>query len=208
MIYEEKFKTALKDIDKNNLIKNRAILEILENIGAYHSDLVKYGANEIETNRSAWVLLDWKLKVIKRPKYGQTLDVRTWGRNVNKFFTYRDFEIYDESGELCVIATSKWTLVNIDNKKLVRLDGEVMDRYKIEEKSVFNEKNLDKIKLPDEFLSSIDYEVIRKDIDINRHMHNLYYLDLAYEAMPEEVYEQRPFDNVRINYKKEIKLRR
>ena len=83
-----------------------------------------------------------------------------------------------------------------------------MNRYKIEEKSVFDEKNLDKIKLPDEFLSSIDYEVIRKDIDINRHMHNLYYLDLAYEAMPEEVYEQRPFDNVRINYKKEIKLRR
>ena len=38
------------------------------------------------------------------------------------------------------------------------------------------------------------------------HMHNLYYLDLAYEALPEEVYEQRPFDDIRIMYKKEIKL--
>ena len=37
-------------------------------------------------------------------------------------------------------------------------------------------------------------------------MHNLYYLDLAYEALPQEVYEKRPFDNVRIEYKKEIKL--
>ena len=48
MIYKEKFKTGLKDIDKNNLIKNRAILEIFENIGSYHSDLVKFGANDIE----------------------------------------------------------------------------------------------------------------------------------------------------------------
>ena len=37
-------------------------------------------------------------------------------------------------------------------------------------------------------------------------MHNLYYLDLAYEALPQEVYEKRPFDNVRIEYKKEIKF--
>lgn len=37
-------------------------------------------------------------------------------------------------------------------------------------------------------------------------MHNLYYLDLAYEALPEEIYAKRPFNNIRITYKKEIKL--
>lgn len=37
-------------------------------------------------------------------------------------------------------------------------------------------------------------------------MHNLYYLDLAYEALPNEIYENRPFNHVRITYKKEIKL--
>lgn len=45
-----------------------------------------------------------------------------------------------------------------------------------------------------------------KNIDIIGHMHNLYYLDLAYEALTQEAYEKRPFDNIRIMYKKEIKL--
>ena len=36
-------------------------------------------------------------------------------------------------------------------------------------------------------------------------MHNLYYLDLAYEALPDEVYNKRPYDSVQIQYKKEIK---
>ncbi len=208
MIYKENFKIGLKDIGKNNTIKNRAILEILENIAAYHSDTVNYGANETETNRTAWILLDWNLQVLKRPKYGQTLTVNTWGRDVKKFFTFRDFEIYDEEQKLCAIATSKWALIDIDNRKMVRLTDEIMNRYEPEEKTVFSEEKLGKLEIPTEFSSSIDYKVIRKDIDVNKHMHNLYYLDLAYEAMPEEVYEKRPFDNVRITYKKEIKLRR
>jgi len=38
-------------------------------------------------------------------------------------------------------------------------------------------------------------------------MHNLYYLDLAYEALPEEVYNtKRPFNNIQIMYKREVKL--
>ena len=37
-------------------------------------------------------------------------------------------------------------------------------------------------------------------------MHNLYYLDLAYNALPNEVYDKKPFDNFRICYKREIKL--
>ena len=36
-------------------------------------------------------------------------------------------------------------------------------------------------------------------------MHNLYYLDLVYEALPEDIYINETFDNVRIHYKKEIK---
>ena len=208
MIYTENFKMSLKDIGKQNKIKNRAILEILENIAGYQSDYVGFGANETVKTKIAWVLLDWKLEVIKRPTYGQTLQVKTWGRNMNKFFTYRDYEIYDENNELCIIATSKWTLLNIKKRKMVRLTEELIEKYKPEEKSVFLDEKLDKIKIPTKFISNIKYKVIRKDIDLNKHMHNLYYLDLAYEALPEDVYAKRPFDNVRITYKKEIKLRR
>lgn len=206
MIYKEKFKSGLKDIGKDNKIKNRALLEFLENIGAYQSDLVGYGANDTKQTNLAWILLDWKLKVINRPKYGEILDIRTWGKGAYKFFTYRDFEIYNEKGELCAIATSKWALIDIRNRKMARLTEDIIAKYELEEKNVFSIKELDKLKEPDHYMSNILYKVKRKDIDLNNHMHNLYYLDLAYETLPEEVYNKRPFDNVRITYKKEITL--
>lgn len=206
MIYTETFKMAAKDIGKENKIKDRAILEMLENIATYHSDKVGYGVNDIKKTKLSWVLLEWKLQVINRPRYGQVLTVNTWGKGMNKFFTCRDYEIYDQENNLCAIATSKWALMNLEKGKLERLTEEIVNIYQPEEKSVFKDENLDKIKIPTEFLSQIEYKVGRKDIDINQHMHNLYYLDLAYEAMPEEIYNQRPFDNIRISYKKETKL--
>ena len=206
MIYTEKFKIPLKDIGKDNKIKNRAVLEILENIACYHSDLVGYGVNNIKETKVTWILLDWKLKVINRPTYGQVLTVNTWGKGMNKFFTYRDYEIYDNNNNLCAIATSKWALIYTEKGKMSRLTENIINAYKPEKKTVFEENSLDKVKIPEKFSNTIKYEVIRKDIDINKHMHNLYYLDLAYEALPDEIYNKRPFDYVRITYKKEIKL--
>ena len=206
MIYTDSFKMGLKDIDRDNLLKNRAILEFLENIGSYHSDLVNYGANYTKETGFAWVLVAWKVKVLKRPQYGTSLKINTWAKVGTKVATYRDFEIYDDNNDLCVIATSKWTMVDIRKGKITKITDEIIDAYKPEIRNLFEEIDPGKINIPNEYNYEISYTVKRRDIDINGHMHNLYYLDLAYEALPEEIYNERPFDSVRIQYRKEIKL--
>ncbi len=207
MIFEHDFELGVKDVGKYDMIKNRAILEMLENIGAYHSDVAGYGINDIPTTHLAWILLAWKLKVLARPKYGQKLHIKTWGKDMTKIFTYRDFEIYDEENKLCAIATSKWALININTRKMVRLNDDIITSFKPENIDIFQNKKIEKIKVPDSFSKSIVYTTSRRDIDINGHMHNLYYLDIAYNALPDDVYiNDRPFNNVEIQYKKEIKL--
>lgn len=210
MIFKENFKIQLKDIGKDNYLKNIGILDILENIGTHHSDIVGYGPNNIQEKCVSWVLLDWKIQVLNRPKYGQNLNVNTWARTINgeikRTHTYRDFEIYNEQNELCVIGTSKWVLVDINTGRIARINDGVTKKYELEDKSVFNNGELGKINIPETFSSEFEYKVARRDIDLNGHMHNLYYLDLAYETLPQDVYERRPFDNFRIQYKKEIKF--
>ena len=137
MVFEQQFKMGIKDIGNNNFIKNRAILEMLENIGAYHSDLAGYGAGDIEKTHVAWILAGWKLNVIKRPKYGQTINIKTWGRDMSRATTYRDFEVFNEQGKLCAIATSKWVLVNTKTGKLTRITEEIANKYKPEENNMF-----------------------------------------------------------------------
>ena len=207
MIFKEKFLIGLKDIEKEGKVKNRALLEYLENIAAMHSAQVGYGVNDIEKTKLTWILLEWKLQVIKRPKYGQTLNIETWARYTNKCYSYRDFEIYDDNNELCAIATSKWLLIDIVKNRPIKIEEELIQKYNPEYgKSVFNILELEKIKEPEDVTTNFTYKVNRFDIDINKHMHNLNYINLAYEALPEEAYENEEFNVVRISYKKEVKL--
>lgn len=121
MIYSELYNIQLKDIEKGKYIKDRGILEIFENAATHHSDIVGFGVNDIETTKTAWILMDWKVQVIKRPKYGEKLKVDTWARTINgslkKTYTYRDFEMYDEKNNLLAIGTSKWVLIDIKREK-------------------------------------------------------------------------------------------
>ena len=207
MVYKEKFKIGLKDVWKKDEVSNIAILEYLENVAAYHSDSVGYGVSTTAKTNLNWLLLDWRVKVIKRPKYGQILEIHTWSKKIEKFYAYRDFEVYDNENNLCVIATSKWLLVNSKTEKISRVDPQMAKKYESEpEKEVFSTKDLEKLKVPEKYEKEMKYKVQRKDIDVIGHMHNLYYLNLAYEALPEEIYNIRPFSDLRIMYKKEIKL--
>lgn len=53
MFYKEDVKIQLKDFGKNGFIKNRAILEMFENVATYHSDSLGHGPNNIEKTGSS-----------------------------------------------------------------------------------------------------------------------------------------------------------
>ncbi|MBR5228088.1 MAG: hypothetical protein IKV94_05585 [Clostridia bacterium] len=210
MIFSENVKIPLKDIDETFYIKDIGILEMLENTASHHSDMQGYGVTSVENTGLAWILMDWKVKVLKRPKYGEELTVNTWARFINgsikKHYTYRDFEVLDSLGNLCVIATSKWVIINMSNGRITEIGDSILDAYGIEDKSVFGEQEVEKLKIYQDFKSIVEYKINRSDVDFIGHVHNLYYLNLAYNALPEDVYKLKSFDNFRISYKREIKL--
>lgn len=205
--FEHKFEIGFRDVGKGNKLTNRGLLGFLDDIAGMHSNLVGYGANDIDKTGLTWVLLNWKVRIFKRPSYGESVLVKTWARNSVKFYTYRDFEVYDESNELIAIATTKWVLMNAKTMHLTKITDELIEKYEPEMQYVFKgEPEVNKLDTPSTSSNMISYTVKRKDIDINKHVHNTYYLDFAYEALPEEVYEKDNLNNIEILYKKEIKL--
>lgn len=206
MIFKCNYRIGIEDIDNNNEMNNKAVLKMLENAGGRHSESVGYGLNTMYITGLSWVLLAWKVKIIKRAKYDSLVEIRTWARNSNKVFTYRDYEIYDENGELLVIATSKWTLIDIYNGTIAGLSKDVIEKYGDEEKSVFEERNIEKLIEPKTEISKINYNILRSDIDMNNHVHNLCYLDFAYEVLPEKIYRSEECKNIEIMYKRQIKF--
>ena len=120
----------------------------------------------------------------------------------------RDFKVYNSKNELCAIATSKWCLINTEKGKIAKMPENIEEIYHgFREESVF-EENDDLPRLPEPQLVPVDvdkYRIRRFDIDINKHVHNLNYVDFAYEILPFDVYIGDELNNLEITYKKEIK---
>lgn len=207
MIFECKYKIGITDIGACNKITNFALLRFLEEIGCTQSATWGYGVNDINTKKKVWILMDWKLKVIDRPIYGDEITVKTWPRPLEKHFlyTYRDYEIY-KGDKKVAIATSKWILFDIEKNKICKIANDIVEVYSPEENQVFEEKEISKLKEPEASSVALEYEVKRADIDVNKHMHNLNYLTLAYEALPEDIYFNEEKKYVRIMYKNQILL--
>ena len=203
MIYSNNYKIGLEDIGINYEASNKALLKIMEDVACLHSASVGYGVFEIETKKRVWMLLDWKIKIIKRPIYNDEIKAETWSRKIERLYAYRDFQLKDKEGNIIAIGTSRWIFVDTDRRRPVRLTEDIAILYESEfDKNVFEEE-MEDIKCED-YLFKKEYYIQRRDIDINEHMHNLSYLDMAYEILPEDIYKNKIFDNVRIIYKKEI----
>lgn len=205
-IFEQNYRVSVSHVGISGEITNTGMLSILEDIACKHSDTVGLGLMDIPVTHLSWVLLAWKVKILKRVSYGTDLRVTTWAKVANKFQTCRDFEVFDENGNVICIATSKWALIDTQKESITRITDEIISLYCPEERNVFEDSELSKIVAPESFSSEYTYVTQRRDIDVNKHMHNLNYLAVAYEALPETVYTQMQFNHIEIMYKKSIRL--
>ena len=119
---------------------------------------------------------------------------------MEKCCAYRDFEIYDENENKLAIATTKWVLLDFDTRKIQKIPEALSQEYKSESEISVFEEELDKLREIETEDISIKLKIRRTDIDINNHVNNLNYLDLAYEVLPEHIYNS-DLKNVRITYK-------
>ena len=211
MKYSRDYRVGIEEVGCDESSSIRALLVFMEDCACWHSAQVGYGVREVETKHRAWVVLDWKLKIHKLPVYEQKLTVSTWSRKMDGIRAFRDYEIKDENGELIASGTSKWILTDTERRRPVRLTDDIVELYETDGSYLAMEDEIEALTCDENMLEgayTTNYVVRRSDIDINQHVHNLNYIDIAYDAMPEDVYNRfikGEFGELHILYKKEIK---
>lgn len=206
-IYEESFCINYIDVNEKNELTTRGFIKFMQEIAGNHSKSIGYGLDDLLSINLGWIILNWKVKIMSRPMCNDKIFIKTWIRCFDKIYSFRDFEVYDKDNNLIAIASSKWVLKNHASKTIVRISPKMIDDYDCVDKSVFDECFDLKCPIPENFSSFFEYVVQRRDIDSNHHVNNLYYIDFAYEALPDDVFFDGNLDNIQIFYKKEIKCK-
>lgn len=185
--YAKKFFIGYSDVDKNDKCKLCKIVDLLQNTATMHSKSVGYGTKTMMELKQAWLMLGWKVKILKYPEADMDVEVRTWSRGIKGVEAKRGYEIYSEDGELLVIADSSWALFDLEAQKLIRAPEEMINAYGTLNKNPFSDEKSERLRDNDIIESEIEMIVGKRDIDTNNHMNNSKYMEYIVEVLPDNI---------------------
>jgi medium-chain acyl-[acyl-carrier-protein] hydrolase len=190
------------EMDLNGRCKISAILNYLQEVATLHSKKYGYGTEEMQRLKMGWLLLSWKIKIYKYPLAEQEVEVRTWCRGNKGLHAMRGYEVYNNKSELIIVADSNWVLYDLEKQKPLKILPDMEKAYGTIDRKPFENETI-KIEVPSIVDSSLEYRVMRHDIDTNRHINNVRYVDLLLDNIPEEEYTEKTIDTLEIMYKKQ-----
>lgn len=166
-----------------------------EQLGVSEEDVEKLGLG--------WIITHYEITISRLPEQGETVTVQTEAESYNKFFCYRNFWIFDESGAECVFIESVFALMDFETRKIASVRDEVL--------APFESEKIKKIKRPTPLLpfekatESKDYRVRFYDLDANQHVNNAVYFSWLFDVLDRSFLEEHVPEKIVLNFNKEVR---
>lgn len=132
-----------------------------------------------------WIIIQYDLQINRMPKTTETIRIKTYAKEFNRIFSYREFEVYDQEGNLLLYVMTVFALMD-QNRKLARIPTEIANDYGSTESRRI--KRMPKPVAPKELNQAKrkDYNVSYFDIDVNFHANNATYFIWMLDALGDE----------------------
>lgn len=166
-----------------------------------HAEERGFGYNEMSGQQRAWVLSRMAVEIYEYPKNDTVLTINTWVADVNRLFTERYFAFEDENGKELGYAKTSWASIDLSTRRptnVGELDELVAYIYKDRDCPIEGLKKIHPLKDNYEIASS--FMVKYSDIDINKHLNSMKYIEHFVDIFDIEMYEAKEIKRFEINY--------
>lgn len=201
-MYSFKSRVRFSEAAVDKKLSITGLMNYLQDCSIFQSEDIGSGFSSMEQVRKGWLLSAWNVEVLRRPNVAEEITIGTWPYDFKGIYGLRNFVIMDRDGNYLVKADSCWFLTNIDTGRPVKPTAEDIAPYPVVEPRLDMEDLPRKIVLPDGLEEVGRVTVLKSHLDINQHVNNVQYVDIACEAIPND----REICGVRAEYKREAVL--
>ena len=201
-VYREELLLRSKDVDMYRRLRTSELFRLLQEASIRHTEQLGMGREKTLDRGLLWVLLLQTAQIERIPEYDERVVLRSWpGRTMHLLFP-RFYSMETAAGEPLLRASALWGLVDRETRKMV-----FPERYGVEiEGTVTGEE----IALPSaparmDCGESRPFTVPYSYVDLNGHMNNTRYFDLAEDCIPAAA-EGRPLRAVSAEYLNEARF--
>lgn len=175
-----------------------AIIGYMLDVAGEDADRKGFGISALDSDSTTWVLSRLAVDIEAQPKQYEEIAIDTWVNEFNRLSSTRNFRIH--RGEECVAkGVSQWCMLNMETRQVVDMSllKETYMQAMVEEPSPISAPARLRPITP---IGSASRPVVYSDIDFNRHVNTLRYIDLIFDNVPLELIEKNEGLRIDINF--------
>ena len=191
-----------KDVDLHRRLRTSRLFELLQEASIRHTEELGMGRDKTLDKGILWVVGLQRAEIRRMPVYDEQIVLKSWpGKTMHLFFP-RYYQLETAAGEVLLKASALWTLVDESTRKVV-----FPEKYGV---VIEGEVTGEEISLPAsprklETDRAVPFRVPYSYVDLNGHMNNTRYFDLAEDCIPASL-EGRPLRMIQTEYVSEARI--
>lgn len=189
--------------DHKNKVTASNIANFLQDIAGRNAHELGWAVSDLHSGGKTWVLSRIYIELKELPKYREEVTVDTWPSGGERLFAYRDFVIRNDKDEVIGNARSAWVVMDLSTRRPEYVPDEVKamkDKYPPSVIDIPKEKVLGAA----ENATKKDVRVRRSDLDVNRHVNNVKFIEWAMEAIDDSYYDNHSVRTLDVVFKSEV----
>lgn len=171
------------EISANGCLDLTSIINYFQDCSTFQSEDLGIGIDYMNQHNKAWVLTSWQIEIKQYPALGEQITIGTWAYAFDRLYGYRNFIMKNQRDEVVAFANAIWILMDLTNKRPVKVDTIDIKKYPLEEKYTMHYSPR-KISIPENLETMETYPVVRSNIDTNNHVNNSEYIKMAENYLP------------------------
>ncbi|MDR1059329.1 MAG: acyl-ACP thioesterase [Treponema sp.] len=203
-IWEERHSIRFGDIDRSDRLTLGATFDYFQEAAISHAENLGVGRESMAKTGQVWILSRISVYLARRPKYGETVMVRSWPRSWEKLFAIRDYDIRDEAGEAAVRGRSGWLILDMEKRRPLRVQQIVEALPPNGGVNAFSAL-APGLEERDNLGGAGERKALYSDIDYNGHLNNTRYIQWIQDITDPEILESAGGMRLDINYLSEVK---
>lgn len=201
--YTEQMTVLDGDSDFRRCLKPSALFRYVEQVSADHARAYGMDHAFFRERRSAFLVGKQALRVWRMPGRAEKIDLTTACEAFKKGTMKRLTTITSETGEKLALVDCRWMIVDTEAGRILRTPGWTMPDFQNDDLP----EELPQIVHKSQPLTAAgERRASYSMCDLNGHINNSLYLDIACDALPQEVVEAAPLSFASIKYHREVPM--
>ena len=179
-VYREEILLRSKDVDMFRRLRTSELFRLLQEASIRHTEQLGMGRGKTLDKGILWVLLMQRAEIVRMPEYDERVVLKSWpGKTMHLLFP-RYYALETADGEPLLKASALWSLVDEKTRKVV-----FPEKYGvvIEGAATGEEIAMPGAVTKSECSCERDFTVPYSFVDLNGHMNNTRYFDLAEDSV-------------------------